>query len=133
MSKISAFLRNALIFIAVAVVIVAGIEEIIYIPFYGAAKSGFSGSSTDFITIVLAAVAVILTALTIILAVAGFVGYWQIKDASARAAAEAAETIATKRVDEIVPRQVLTIFQQLEGQKLEDSYAAANAPPDVLG
>ncbi len=112
MTKVFNSIKPSLVFIALAVVIIAGFEAIVYIPFYGASKAGFTANPTDFITIILAAVAVILTVLAIILAVAGVVGYAQIKEVTVKTAKSAAEKTATDRLDELLPRQVLRAVKQ---------------------
>jgi hypothetical protein len=80
---------------------------------------GYVGTNTsaqfntvDFVTIILAAVAVILTALAIILAVAGVIGYTQIKEEALKTANSAAERAAADKVNEILPRQVMLALKQ---------------------
>jgi hypothetical protein len=88
-------------------------------------------STVDFVTIVLAAIGVILTALAIILAVAGVVGYAQIKTGASRSAERIASAFATKRVDEIVPRLVMEAVEQIGNKDMGGSKAIAESQSDV--
>lgn len=120
-------LNQAVAFVVMAAVLVAAIEAIAFIPSYGPpSPAGASLRSADFVTIILTAVAVMLAALAIILALAGVVGYAQIKSEAVKSATEN----AVKRVDEILPRQVQMAVEQMRDQSSIDGEAIANASND---
>ena len=98
-------------------------------------------SAVDLITILLACVTVILTALAIVLALAGAVGYVTLREALTNAAVKEAGTVsretaadaATQTVREMVPRLVEEALQLELGRSstFGEDFAASEGRSDV--
>jgi len=99
---------NSLQVLALVGVIAAAIEATIYLPRVGAfapASTQNAFTEAEFITIVLAAVSVMLTALAIFLAVAGFFGYVQLRASAHKVARETADRVAREVAPPVAARE----------------------------
>jgi hypothetical protein len=136
-AKILWALKSGLQIVLLSTACVFILMGIIYLPGRMSAGSAVGSvetlSTVDFVTIVLAAVAAILTALAIFLAVAGVIGYTQVKEGVAKAAESKAEEIASKRVDEIVPRIVLEAIEQMDNKSRIGADAIAESQSKTIG
>jgi uncharacterized membrane protein YjgN (DUF898 family) len=115
-----------------ALLVIAGFA-IVYAPRWHSVDFGPSPattdfSRTDFITIILTALAVILAALGLVGAIAGAVGYVAIRSAAEKSAREAAERIAAERAEDVatrVAREIVIQVAQGGSPRSDDAFAEA--------